>query len=194
MSIEQLARDAGLTVPRRYQVDWDRAEAAVGTRLPADYKQYVYWFGPGSFDEYLIVCVPGVENSNTELAARLDQERRSARTRAELTGQAPRVPLFPEPGGWLPWGFTTGGDGLYWVTAGDDPDRWTVAGRPGRGADTARFDGGFAAFLRTFVWDTVDMPFIPEAEGGVPVPFEPDTGEWLEGGAGERLAAYGRFA
>lgn len=104
------------------------------------------------------------------------------------------MPLFPEPGGWLPWGFTTGGDGLYWVTAGDDLDRGTVAGRPSRGADTARFDGGFAVFLRTFVWDTVDMPFIPEAEGEVPVPFEPDTGEWPEGGAGERLEAYGRFA
>ncbi|MCX4743786.1 SMI1/KNR4 family protein [Streptomyces antibioticus] len=52
-SIEQLARDEGLSAPRRYVVDWERAEATIGTRLPADYKEYVYWFGPGDFDEYL---------------------------------------------------------------------------------------------------------------------------------------------
>ncbi|MFF7969371.1 hypothetical protein ACFZC3_28965 [Streptomyces sp. NPDC007903] len=192
MSIEQVARDAGLAAPRRYRVDWDHVETALGTRLPTDYKEYIYWFGPGSFDDYLIVCVPGVENSNTELVARLAQEHRSAHTRAELTGAAPRVPLFPEPGGWLPWGFTTGGDGLYWVTSANDPDCWTVAGRPSRGADLTSFDGGFTAFLRTFIWDTVEMPFMPEAESDVPIAFEPQCGEWL-GGSGERLEAHGRF-
>ncbi|MFC8534762.1 hypothetical protein ACFUJY_12515 [Streptomyces sp. NPDC057249] len=192
MSIEHLARDAGLTAPRRFQVDWDRAEAAVGTRLPADYKEYVYWFGPGGFDDYLIVCVPGVENSNTELAAHLSAAHEGARVRARLTGAAPRVPLFPEPGGWLPWGFTTGGDGLYWVTSEDAPDSWTVAGRPGRGSDLAFFDGGFAAFLHTFVRDTVEMPFIAETDSEVPIAFEPHDGTWL-GGAGTRLEAYGRF-
>ncbi|MFC8439375.1 hypothetical protein [Streptomyces sp. BJ20] len=194
-SIEQLARDAGLSGPRRYLVDWERAEAAVGTRLPADYKQYVYWFGPGDFDEYLIVCVPGVENSNTELAARLAREHHGARLLKQIDSKAsPRIPLFPEQGGWLPWGFTTGGDGLYWVTSGDDPDHWTIAGRPGRGSDLAYFDGSFTEFLHAFVWDTVGMPFTPEAEGDVPVPFDLDTGEWRAGGAGERLEAYGRFA
>ncbi|KAB2588667.1 SMI1/KNR4 family protein, partial [Streptomyces arboris] len=69
MTIEELASAAGMTSARQYLVDWDRVETEIGTRLPADYKEYVYWFGPGGFDEYLVVCVPGVENSNTELAA-----------------------------------------------------------------------------------------------------------------------------
>lgn len=109
-------------------------------RLPADYKEYVHWFGPGDFDEYLIICVPGVENSTTELAARLARERNGARLLTQIVPKMrARIPLFPEPGGWLPWGFTTGGDGLYWVTSGDDPDRWTIAGRPGRGTDFGYF-------------------------------------------------------
>ncbi|MDH2393428.1 hypothetical protein QCN29_32630 [Streptomyces sp. HNM0663] len=74
----------------------------------------------------------------------------------------------------------------------DDPDRWTIAGRPGRGDDFAYFDGGFAAFLHTYVWDTVEMHFLSEAEEDVPIPFEPDGGEWL-GEPAERLEAYGRF-
>ncbi|GAA3298053.1 hypothetical protein GCM10020295_32680 [Streptomyces cinereospinus] len=73
-------------------------------------------------------------------------------------------------------------------TAG--PSRAARAGGPASPTST----GGFAAFLRAFVWDTVEMPFIAEAEGGIPVPFEPDTGEWLGGDAGLRLEAYGRFA
>ncbi|WP_327189308.1 hypothetical protein [Streptomyces xinghaiensis] len=192
MSIEELGRDAGLSASRRYSVDWDRVESTMGTRLPMDYKQYVHWFGPGGFDDYLVVCVPGVENSNTELAARLAKERADRQLRSRLAPGPSRFPLFPEPGGWLPWGFTTGGDGLYWVTSSDDPDCWTVAGRPGRGSDLAYFDGGFAAFLRTFVWDTVELPFIAEAEGEVPLKFEPQSGEWL-GGGGTRLEPYGRF-
>ncbi|WP_267244254.1 SMI1/KNR4 family protein [Streptomyces sp. PR69] len=192
MSVEQLAADAGLSAPRRYLVDWERAEAEIGTRLPADYKEYVYWFGPGGFEDYLYICVPGVENSMQELAAILAREQTAARRRAEQFKLPPRVPLFPEPGGWLPWGYTTGGDAVYWVTSSDDPDRWTIAGRPGRGDDFAYFDGGFAAFLHTYVWDTVEMHFLSEAEEDVPIPFEPDDGEWL-GGPAERLEAYGRF-
>ncbi|WP_406172727.1 SMI1/KNR4 family protein [Streptomyces sp. NBC_00996] len=104
MSIEQLARDAGLTVPRRYQVDWDRAEAAVGTRLPADFKEHVYWFGPGRFGDYFFVSVPGVENSNIEFVANMRTEGEDYRSWNAGDQRPPAtVPLFPGPGGWLPF-------------------------------------------------------------------------------------------
>ncbi|WP_316744441.1 SMI1/KNR4 family protein [Streptomyces sp. MK7] len=194
MSVERLARDVGIEAPRRFVVDWQRAESEIGTRLPRDYKEYVYWFGPGSFDDYLIICVPGVSNSHTELAARLARERswEAALTTPRRRAKGLVSPFFPEPGGFLPFGFTVDGDGLYWVTSGDDPDRWIVAGR-GRGFEPTCTSGGFVDFLHTFVWDTVEMMFIAETEGDVPIPFEPDTGEFPEGGTGERLEAYGRF-
>ncbi|MGW4021028.1 hypothetical protein [Streptomyces sp. NPDC005009] len=176
-------------VTRGCLVGWERAEAAIGTRLPADCKEYVHWFGHGDFDEYLIICVPGVENSNTEPAVRLAHEHDGARPRKRIDpGASPRIPLFPEPGGWLPWGFTPGGDGLYWVTSGAGPDHWTIAGRPGCGSDFGCFDGNFTEFR-----DTVEMPFVPEAGCDLPVPFEPDTGQWRAGGTGECSDAQGRF-
>ncbi|MFJ3932891.1 SMI1/KNR4 family protein [Streptomyces sp. NPDC090029] len=95
MTIEELASAAGLTAARRYLVDWDRVETQIGTRLPADYKEYVYWFGPGCFDYYLYICVPGVENSNTELAAHLARRRADERLRAQIDRSAPPVPLVP---------------------------------------------------------------------------------------------------
>lgn len=191
-TIEELASAAGLTAARRYVVDWDRVETEIGTRLPADYKEYVHWFGPGGFDEYLVICVPGVENSNTELAAHLAKQRADERLRAQIDRSATPSPLFPEPDGWLPWGYTTGSDVFYWETSAKDPDSWTIIGRPGGSDDVVRFDGGFTDFLHAFVWDTVEMPFIPETESDVPIAFEPRTGEWL-GGAGERLQPHGRF-
>ncbi|WP_432064828.1 SMI1/KNR4 family protein [Streptomyces sp. C10-9-1] len=192
MDIEQLATDAGLSAPHRYVVDWGRAEAELGTRLPADYKEYVYWFGPGCFEYYLFICVPGVENSVQELAARLAREQAGERLLVEDLKAPPLVPLFPETAGWLPWGHTTGGDALYWVTSSDDPDRWTIAGRPGRGRDYAYFDGSFTEFLHTYVWDTVEMHFLSEAEKDIPIAFQPDHGAWPGEPAG-RLEPYGCF-
>lgn len=44
----------------RPAVDWPATEAALGTPLPSDYKEVVDLFGPGSFDWYLELLVPGV--------------------------------------------------------------------------------------------------------------------------------------
>lgn len=55
-----LLREAtGRTEPDRRGFDWAATEAALGTPLPGDYKDIVDAFGPGSFDEYLDLLVPG---------------------------------------------------------------------------------------------------------------------------------------
>ncbi|MFJ8072501.1 hypothetical protein ACIQ7Q_00830 [Streptomyces sp. NPDC096176] len=191
MRIDQLAEAAGLSAPRRYAVDWERAERELGTRLPADYKEYVYWFGPGCFDDYLFVAVPGIENANVELGGLLRNEQVLIASLSELSGTPVLLPVHPEPSGWLPWGRTSNGDVLYWVVSSEDPDQWKIAGRPGRGLDLGHFDAGFADFIHAFVWDTVDLHFIAETDSEVPITFEPTPGEWR--GSGEQLQPYGRF-
>jgi hypothetical protein len=192
MSIPELAREAGLTEPRRYVVDWARVESELGTPLPADYKEYVHWFGPGRFGDYFFVSVPGVENSNIEFMSNLRDEAEAYRYRNGSAELPPvPVPFFPEPGGWLPFLVTTEGCAVFWVTGGDDPDRWTIGSRNALW-DLQRFDGGFAEFLRQAVWDTVELEAIPEYDDEPPLVFHPDDGAW-RGGAGGRLEAYGRF-
>jgi len=39
-------------------VDWTQAECALGTALPADYKQLVETYGDGIFDETIWLLVP----------------------------------------------------------------------------------------------------------------------------------------
>ncbi|MTE20541.1 hypothetical protein F0L17_15790 [Streptomyces sp. TRM43335] len=191
MSMERLAAAAGLNGPRRYVVDWQRVEASLGTRLPADYREYVYWFGPGNFQDEFVVCVPGVENSNVELASRLRDERDSGRLWTEVSGDPVPFPLFPEPAGWLPFAFTLEGGAVYWVTEGEDPDRWTIGARD-RMWRPERFDGGFSEFLREAVWDTIELDAVQEYGDEPPLAFRPSDGAWI-GGAGARLEPYGSF-
>lgn len=191
VTISQLASDAGLEGPRRYKVDWGRAEAELGTSLPSDYKEYVYWFGPGGFEEYLYICIPGVENSVTELGSRLKDEGKISDLRKKINPDSPRpYSLFPEVGGWLPWGFTIDGDALYWVTSPGDPNAWTVAASS-RADDLAHFNGGFSQYLYSYIWNTGEMEFFDETDSQIPIPFEASDGKWR--GGGERLSEYGYF-
>ncbi|MGW7401537.1 SMI1/KNR4 family protein [Streptomyces cyaneofuscatus] len=73
-------------------------ETEIGTRLPADYKEYVNWFGPGGFDEYLVVCVPGVENSNTELPTSRSNGRMNDCARRSTEHGSPRLPTYSRCG------------------------------------------------------------------------------------------------
>lgn len=52
--VERLIAITAWTSPsQRPDIDWDRIEAEVGTRLPRDYKRIVEMFGEGAFDGYL---------------------------------------------------------------------------------------------------------------------------------------------
>jgi hypothetical protein len=94
--------------------DWDRVEAALGTRLPRDYKELI---GEGLacvLDEELFVASPFDPDRNVNLAM---MSARAAWGLAELRHDLPdhyTFVIYPEPGGWLCWGmmavaaYTTG--------------------------------------------------------------------------------------
>ncbi|MFE0644246.1 hypothetical protein ACFW2Y_21940 [Streptomyces sp. NPDC058877] len=192
MRVSELARDAGLIEPRRYVVDWARVESELGTGLPSDYKDFVYWFGPGNFSDYFTVSVPGVENSNVDFMSNVRAEWNAYNVRNGVD-DLPPVPFqfFPQPGGWLPFLVTVEGCAVFWVTEGDDPDRWTIGSR-NRMWRPQFFDGGFSDFLRQAIWDTIELEAIPEYGHEPPLAFRSNDGSW-RGGGGTRLEAYGCF-
>ena len=112
--------------------DWDRVEAAIGTRLPRDYKELV---GDGFacvLDEELFVASPFDPNPNVNLVM---LSARVACGLAELRHDLPddfAFVIYPEAGGWLCWGIDGGGGNYHWDTTDPDPDQWTVCieGRP----------------------------------------------------------------
>src|SRR5262249_44977111 len=60
-------------------------------------------------------------------------------------------PIFPEPGGVIPWGVTDNGDVCYWKTGLADPNTWTVVVNESRGPDWEHFKGTMTEFLSAVV-------------------------------------------
>lgn len=103
-----------------FEGPWEPVEAALGTALPQDYKDFVRVYGSGYFMQILGVHVPGSANLNTQLE---HQVRVWAETFREF-GDAP-YPVWPEPGGLMAFGGTDNGDVLSWLQRGM-PDEWVV--------------------------------------------------------------------
>jgi hypothetical protein len=106
---------------------WDDVEAALGTRLPSDYKTLIADGLACVLDEELWITSPFDPNPNLNLVRELARTSHSlAYLRHHDPVEFPDAP-FPEPGGLLGWG-SDGGGGLYaWETSDPDPDRWRVA-------------------------------------------------------------------
>lgn len=110
---------------------WAEVEAALGTALPADYKELI---GDGLacvFDDELVIFSPFDPNPHTNL---IRMAAHYSWGLAYLRARDPKfsVLAYPEPGGLLAWGFDGGGGVYHWETVDPDPDRWTICveGRP----------------------------------------------------------------
>jgi hypothetical protein len=98
---------------------WPTVETELGLVLPGSYKVMVERFGASSWQEFLHVLSPFVEWCRCRVSATLEADR-------ELRREFPQfypLPLYPEPGGLLPWAVSDNGDTLYFITAGP-PDEW----------------------------------------------------------------------
>lgn len=109
-------------------VDWAMVEVdEVGRSLPGDYKAIVDRFPAGLFQGFVKVVQPNDPGYPTGrilglMWARLDDIKEWREDEPELFP----LPLYPEPGGVLPWGQSKHGDLFGWLTDSPDPDRWTV--------------------------------------------------------------------
>jgi len=103
--------------------DWQRVEAELGLRLPADYKAFVGAYGAGIINDH-IRCVNPAYPEDSPFVDPLRLEVYGGWAEA---GETPH-PIYPAPGGLLPWGTTGNGDSYFWVTEpADEPDRWPIA-------------------------------------------------------------------
>lgn len=122
--------------------DWARAEARLGVRLPADYKDFLSTYGEGRVGDFLGIFVPESRNQWHDLRTALEQERQVFVARRFPL----RFDLFPAKPGLLPVGQTDNGDMLFYVVEGP-ADSWKLAFYESRGEDVEVFDGGLTEFL-----------------------------------------------
>lgn len=130
---------------------WDEAQRLAGLRMPADYRAFADLFGRGEFRGWLGVVVP-IRPDAGALAGMVDELDAGTgdafrQMRAADPADNP-YPIHPEPGGLLLWATTCGGDHCFWLTEGDDPDRWPVVVWLRGSVDRwRRYDMGMARFL-----------------------------------------------
>lgn len=108
-----LAALLGDPAPVPDDVDWHAVEQALGTPLPADYKEFVGTYGAAMIDDHLVICPPGKLVAEQEYLRPADDDDR---------------PDGFEPGDRLiAWGSTPNGDVLAWLAKpGTPPESWPV--------------------------------------------------------------------
>lgn len=119
--VDDLLVLVGLTDAGR-SFDWPAIERGLGLTLPAAYKEVAERFPDGRFQGFLRPIRPGdVGEPETDFLGyyrhRLDDMRR---WREDEPQRFPH-PLYPEPGGLLPWAVTHRADLFFWRT-----DTWSI--------------------------------------------------------------------
>ncbi|HET6249073.1 MAG TPA: SMI1/KNR4 family protein [Tepidisphaeraceae bacterium] len=125
---------------------WAEAEAELGAELPSDYKQFISIYGSGSIDDFLTPFNACSHDPIMRLFIRGSEVLEAHRSTRRLFPDEFDWPLFPEPGGWLPWGTTPNVNSLFWVTDGP-PDEWTIVVAEGHAPYIEHYDESFTSFL-----------------------------------------------
>lgn len=147
--VQRLAELAGVEAVPTPVVDWPAVEAAIRMPLPEDYKLLVDSLPDGWFRDFVRVIRPSrspdrkIGFLDTGTLNRLEDMRR---WRAEGYGIYP-YPIYPEPGGLLPWGTSIRRALFFWLTEPADPRRWPVITASAEWDYWDRFDGTVCEFL-----------------------------------------------
>jgi hypothetical protein len=179
MSIENLIR--AVPPPERpgdpFPGPWREIEAKLGTALPSDYKAFVARYGLGHFLEHVWIWTPKAYDPDLRLELEAPKILKLFRDDEEFC-----FPLWPGPGGLLPFGFTIDGDYLTWKTGGP-PDAWcvTVLDRGTGYNEVHDHDLDLTDFLAGVAMNEIEPPlfgygfseaervFIPEPIGPAPL-------------------------
>ncbi|WP_020469155.1 SMI1/KNR4 family protein [Zavarzinella formosa] len=103
--------------------DWGAIEKAVGSRLPADYKEFIGTYGAG-WVKGLIIHSPFVWVAHgREVRKTWENWASMYQDYAQYGGVEITYPVFPQAGGLLPFGSLADANTLNWLMVGE-PDQW----------------------------------------------------------------------
>lgn len=149
---------------------WREIEAKLGTALPSDYKAFVARYGLGVFMEDVSIWTPRAYKRFMRLEFEAPQGLKILREVEDF-----RFPLWPEPGGLLPFGTTINSDYLTWRTEGP-PDAWriTVVDRGSGFNEVHDHDCDLTDFLTAVAMNELDPPLFEYSFSESERVFTPD--------------------
>jgi hypothetical protein len=125
---------------------WKEIEKQLGTALPDEYRDFIFTYGTGQFAHFYGIFNPFAAN---EYAAFLPSVKRICDAERETKRNWPEVvpyPIYPEPGGLLPWGCDDNGNYYFWVTSAD-ANTWQVVSDEVRGEGFREYGRNMTEFL-----------------------------------------------
>jgi hypothetical protein len=111
--------------PYKASGDWSRIEADLGIGLPSDFKRFIAIYGSGSICDFLSLVNPFDLPEGQSVREAVELGLWGFRRLQKQYGKSFPLPLYPEPGGFLPFGGTENGNALGWRCHGH-PDTWDV--------------------------------------------------------------------
>jgi hypothetical protein len=176
--VERLAEFVGPPSRQPESPPWAQSRHEIGFDFPSDYREFIDLYGSVRINGELSVWTPKLRPSepgapigfpgfvwNTAHDGGVGDYLAGAYEDGDLT-ECP-YPVYPAPGGLLIWGNNPNGDHCFWLTEGDDPDRWPIAIWYRQLAKWDRFDGGVPAFLLAIVTGRYELAdeIAPRFEG-----------------------------
>jgi len=141
-----------------FEGPWEPIEAALGTALPRDYKDFARLYGSGYFMEFMGIEVPDSSDVG------VDFMRWVREICIGFRSLSVPYPMWPSRGGLLPIGWTDNGDRLFWLLR-EAPQHWAVAvwDRGGlEGEDVEVFDCDLTDFLAGLATGNISPEAFPD--------------------------------
>jgi hypothetical protein len=147
--VRRLAAQAGVSASAGRVLDWAAIERDLGLPLPTDYKQLAESFPDGHFRRFVHLRRPERwPDSRVRLLSEFALAQLEGMREYRETGEVEfPYPLFPEPGGVLPWGDISSPGVAFWLTGPVEPDDWPVVVATEECDYWDRFDGTVCDFL-----------------------------------------------
>lgn len=139
-------------------------DGPIGLPLPADYKLLAESFPQGWFRLFAMVHLPDqAESGRPRLLSDYAVTGLDFLREIRASGESPfPYPVFPDPGGVLPWGSIRSPGQAFWLTGSGDPDDWPVIVAIEHGDHWERFDGPVWEFLAEVALGRYDATSFPD--------------------------------
>lgn len=164
MSRDRLTRLVAIMPPPRTPTlppgpdDWPSVERELGIGLPSDYKAFLATYGSGEINGLIDVASPSFGMIRVRLSGFIHECLATLRAQRDA-GMPGCYPIYPEPGGVLPWGGSGNGDLYCWKTEPpDDPDRWPVVVHGRDSGEWVEHPGPLTGYLVDLLEQRIEMP------------------------------------
>jgi len=138
---------------------WEPIETAVGTPLPADFKDFARLYGCGEFMEFIGIAVPWASDHGAAYARGVGQACGIFHKKIAMP-----YPVWPDAGGLFPAGVTSNGDQIFWLPRGES-ESWRIAVWDRGwldGEDVEIFDCDLTDFLAALVTGDITTRAFPD--------------------------------